>query len=112
MKVNQRERKEKVMDMKKTNHYTISYCICPNCNNRFPIPRKSAHARAKKHLKKIWCPFCKEENNMMEIRDQDFYKDASGGIMDNYRQEEEKEVFYINKMDLMNCSEMYEFDFR
>lgn len=100
--------------MKKTSHFTISYCICPNCKNKFPIPRKGASNREKKHLKKIWCPFCKEEVNMMEIREQDFYQNAYGSTIGRYEEADttESETFYINKNELMQRPEMYEFDFK
>lgn len=101
--------------MKRTDRFSISYCICPNCKGKFPIPRKGGATREKKHIKTIWCPFCKEKTDMMEIRENDFYKDGSGCIIGRYKEKEEveeKETYYINKIDLMECPEMYEFDFR
>ena len=52
----------------------ISKCICPVCQNEFPIPRQNGRRRKKNHLKTIWCPFCKKETVMREIRYCDYYK--------------------------------------
>lgn len=52
--------------------YNISMCVCPDCNNKFPIPRMSNKAREKGHQKNIWCPFCKVTKTMTEIREGDF----------------------------------------
>ena len=50
----------------------ISYCICPDCSNRFPIPRSDGRMREKGHHKWIFCPFCMKVTNMLERRDCDF----------------------------------------
>lgn len=58
--------------------FTISQCICPDCKNKFPIPRKISKQREKGHLKDIWCPFCKETKTMLEIRESDTYLNSIG----------------------------------
>ncbi len=53
-------------------NYTISNCMCPQCRNKFPIPRKANRSREKGHIKNIWCPFCKEIVGMKEMRYNDY----------------------------------------
>lgn len=48
--------------------YTISQCVCPDCNNIFPIPRRKNRRREKQHIKDLWCPYCKEVKKMVEYR--------------------------------------------
>lgn len=62
----------KEVEMKKHNYMSISQCVCPECNQKFPIPRIKGRDRAKGHQKTIWCPFCKTSRTMTEIRDMDF----------------------------------------
>lgn len=45
----------------------ISYCECPKCKNKIPIPREHASARQMGHAKSLYCPFCREVTNMYEI---------------------------------------------
>lgn len=54
--------------------YRRSNCICPDCGNIFPIPRKKYRQRERGHIKTLWCPFCKREQDMQEIRSMDFIK--------------------------------------
>lgn len=52
---------------------------------------------------------------MMEIRDQDFYQNGQGNTLERYVENEDTtdaEQPYITKTDLMECLEMYEFDFQ
>lgn len=52
-----------------TNRYyntEIHYCMCPSCQNKFPVPRKLNKRRKKEHHKDIWCPFCKKVVTMIE----------------------------------------------
>ena len=63
----------------------ISQLICPGCGNKFPIPRRNGSMREKGHRKWIYCPYCKEMQNMLEIREFDFeeevlsHEDRDGG---------------------------------
>ena len=50
----------------------ISYCICPNCKGKFPIPRSDGRMREKNHLKRLFCPYCMKVTNMTEIREGDY----------------------------------------
>ena len=68
--------------MKKYNrHISISNLLCPCCKNKFPIPRVKGKYREKGHIKTVWCPFCKEEKNMEEKRENDIYKNYFGEII-------------------------------
>lgn len=51
---------------------TISRCRCPKCGEKFPIPRRDNRKRPRGHIKTIYCPFCRKETDMIEIRDEDF----------------------------------------
>ena len=46
--------------------YEISDLTCPECGNRFLIPRRSNKLRKDGHIKDIWCPFCSKETKMVE----------------------------------------------
>lgn len=50
----------------------ISNLICPECFNKFPIPRKSEHRRERGHRKWMWCPYCSKIVNMHEERSIDY----------------------------------------
>jgi hypothetical protein len=52
--------------------FTISYCKCPKCGNKFPIPRQNNRKRERGHHKWIYCPICLEKTNMLEIREGDY----------------------------------------
>ena len=48
---------------------TTSEFYCTQCgNNGIPIARKVGSQREAGHLKKLYCPYCKEETNHAEIR--------------------------------------------
>ena len=57
----------------KTNRYTISNFICPDCGKAFPLPRPKARRREKGHVKDLYCPFCKKKVKTTELRDIDYY---------------------------------------
>lgn len=50
----------------RSNGYEISDCLCPECGNKFPIPRRKSCRRKNGHKKVIWCPFCNKKINMKE----------------------------------------------
>ena len=58
--------------MKRRSTYSISTCVCPNCNNKMYVPRSNGMTKNKGHQKHMWCPFCKETKPMREIRERDF----------------------------------------
>ena len=64
----------------RTNKYCISQFICPNCGNKFSLPRAKSMRREKGHIKDLWCPYCKEVVKTMEVRPQDMYVSMSGEI--------------------------------
>lgn len=69
--------------MKRNNHHvSISKLICPCCKNIFPIPRIKGKHREKGHIKTVWCPYCKENRNMEEKREKDFYKNSLGELIE------------------------------
>lgn len=48
---------------------TTSEFYCTQCGNKgIPIARKVGSQREAGHLKKLYCPYCKEETNHAEIR--------------------------------------------
>ena len=55
---------------RRSNYYTISRFICPECNNIIPLPRRKC--KEKGHKKKIYCPYCKMEQNFKEIKENEF----------------------------------------
>lgn len=61
----------KVGDNMKRNLYRISNFICPDCGNVMPLPRSSGKQRKKKHIKDIYCPFCKEVKQFKEVPHKD-----------------------------------------
>ena len=67
--------------MKRLCNYSVSYFICPNCNNKFPLPRINGKTRERGHIKDLWCPYCKEVVKTLEVRDRDVYKNMCGEIL-------------------------------
>lgn len=49
----------------------ISHMHCPECGGVVPIPRSRFGEREKGHIKDMWCPFCKKEVKMKEVRSVD-----------------------------------------
>lgn len=54
---------------------TISDLYCEKCGFHTTVPRSRSRKRNFGHMKKLWCPFCKEEINFREVRDGDFSLD-------------------------------------
>lgn len=65
----------------KRQEYTISYFVCPVCNNIFPIPRKKSRKRNKGHIKSLYCIYCGEIVKTTEIRTGDIYEKNNGEII-------------------------------
>lgn len=43
---------------------------CPVCGNKaMDLPRNYGHQHKDFHLKKLWCPHCKQERNTIECKD-------------------------------------------
>lgn len=52
----------------------ISDFYCCSCGKRvLPLPRKDGQGREPGHLKKLYCLYCKEEKNAVEIRENGKY---------------------------------------
>ena len=53
----------------------ISDFYCTQCGSQgLPVVRTAKHAREPGHLKKLYCPKCRVQTNMVEIRDYGQYK--------------------------------------
>ena len=63
------------------NKYEISIFVCPDCGNKFPLPRAKSMRREKNHIKDLWCPHCKQKVKTMEIRPQDMFVTMSGEVL-------------------------------
>ena len=48
--------------------YEIHDFYCMNCGNRFPLARRTNKLRESLHRKKLYCPFCMTEANMVEVK--------------------------------------------
>lgn len=48
--------------------YEIHNFYCMSCGNSIPLPRKLSKQKESMHRKKLYCPFCKTEANMVEVR--------------------------------------------
>ena len=69
---------------------TISDFYCTRCGRRgIPLPRKKSKIHEPGHLKKLYCIYCQEEVNHVEIRPfgsysyEDFKKEFERGVFDN-----------------------------
>ena len=62
-------------------NYTISYCVCPNCEKMFPIPRRNSLKRNKGHIKDLYCVYCNQIVKTTEIRRGDYYVKHDGKII-------------------------------
>lgn len=52
----------------------MSRFFCTNCGNEgLPCYRNAGQQRMGGHLKKLYCPHCKEEHNFVEIKEKSFY---------------------------------------
>lgn len=53
---------------------TISEFYCTKCGKKgMPLARKRAKLRQGEHLKKLFCIYCQEEINHLEIRESDMF---------------------------------------
>ena len=72
------------------NHFLINDFYCTKCGKKgLSIPRTFGHYREAGHLKKLYCPYCKKEQNHVEIRS--FYS--------NYNLEDFKLEIEYNNFD-------------
>ena len=65
----------------KENRFEISNFVCPECANKFPIPRPKSMRRGKRHVKDLWCPFCKKTVKTIEYKPKDLFVTMSGEVL-------------------------------
>lgn len=58
--------------------YEITEFICPQCGNKFPLPRPSGRKREKGHIKDLWCPFCQEKVKFKEVKSNEVHTTLNG----------------------------------
>lgn len=63
------------------NRFEISNFVCPECGNKFPIPRPKSMRREKRHVKDLWCPFCKKTVKTIEYKPRDIFVTMSGEVL-------------------------------
>lgn len=83
--------------------YLGSRFFCTQCGNEgIPVQRKQGQERSSGHLKKLYCIYCKEEVNHVEIKENDNY------TYEDFREEYElgrfKEGNRENLNDLIVCN--------
>ena len=63
----------------------VSRFFCTRCGREgIPIPRKNNRAREAGHLKKLWCIYCKDEVNHVEVKNFTHYDLKDFEIEFNY----------------------------
>lgn len=73
--------------------FSIHQFMCPLCGkSTIPVARKSSQQRAKGHRKWLYCPWCKQQVNTYECRNEedliDFQaKFATGELTKTYQEE-------------------------
>jgi uncharacterized protein with PIN domain len=75
---------------------------CINCGNKaYELVRKKGHQYPKFHRKKMYCPFCKEEINMVECKNPmevfEFKEDFERGV---YNEEAKESLAYVRMSSL------------
>ena len=69
--------------------------ICPECGNVFPIMRKRSELREQFHIKTIYCPFCKELTDHIEVINLDFLLEEISRKDEKDKSEEEVKVYSL-----------------
>ena len=72
---------------------------CIKCGNRgLDIQRKINHKHGKHHRKKLWCPWCEQEVNCIECRNDSEVYDFKMMFEDGeFKEELEKSLAHIEK---------------
>jgi hypothetical protein len=65
----------------KRQKYTISYFVCPECNNVLPLPRKRSSKIDKGHIKDLFCVYCNKVVKTTEVRQGDAYVRLDGSVI-------------------------------
>lgn len=79
--------------------YESHYFYCLNCGKKsIPIMRKIGHQHGKNHRKALYCPFCKQTVNHMEVKTFEeaiqFREDFNKGI---FKEEAKESILYIKQ---------------
>lgn len=78
---------------KRTNQFTLSNFYCTHCGKQvYSLPRQVGAQREPGHLKTLYCIYCRDEYNCVEIRPFGKY------TYENFRQEYEGKNFDENGM--------------
>lgn len=92
--------------MAKTYQTVSSQFFCTKCGKEgLPVRRKMGQERAAGHLKKLYCLYCKEEVNHVEIKDKgkytynDFLEEFNSGRFVEGDRIAIKELFGCSKTD-------------
>ena len=57
------------MRIRRTENFKISDFYCTRCGKKgISLPRKDNQKREPGHLKNLYCPYCKSQQNAVEIR--------------------------------------------
>lgn len=61
--------------MGRNKKYTIHSFYCPNCGKKtLDLPRSLSSQKESMHRKKMYCPWCKETLNQIEVKnDQEYF---------------------------------------
>lgn len=75
------------------NKFEISPFYCPKCGKKaMELPRQRSLRRNGLHRKKLYCPWCKEERNLIECRTMADYEDFMYMYSEGLFKEEVMEV--------------------
>lgn len=71
--------------MARVNRFDMSSFYCPKCGKKaMDLPRPRSLTRQAFHRKKLYCPWCRETYNCIEVRNeierQDFIADWEDGV--------------------------------
>jgi transcription elongation factor Elf1 len=71
--------------MARVNRFDMSSFYCPSCGKKaMDLPRPRSLTRQAFHRKKLYCPWCRETYNCIEVRNeierQDFIADWEDGV--------------------------------
>lgn len=59
----------------------LSTFVCPDCGKTFPLMRNHGEQRKRGHKKDIWCPYCKDTKQFIEVRKRDCFVKDDGDVI-------------------------------
>lgn len=70
-----------------TNYFTFDDFYCTNCGKKnISVARRLGQQREPGHLKNLYCPYCKQEHNAVEVKEhclnytvEDFFLEFNNG---------------------------------